>query len=351
MRWFTHLREACAVNAAMLGAAFISGREAASFFAGTGWASWIGIGISALIFGTMMGMLCHFARRTGTDSLPGIYYALLDERCGDAVSIVHGLLMLMMGAVAVSTAGELGMLSLNLHNPAPAAALAAMALAMALTLRGMRPLSALAILFIPVCIIFFVALALDNRPSAAGVYIENSLQDMRGSVPAAVFLGAMFAFLKAAMAGSIAVTRSRGLRPAAFALACGGILAVTVSTANWALQKAGSHVWALNLPGVVLAARWGTAGYYISIAVMYAGSVFVLACALGSLMTLFSARISRTSALFMTAAAVTMMSATGLKPLVSLGYPMLGWLCAICLCALAVFYERKPRGKTEFLHI
>ena len=45
------------------------------------------------------------------------------------------------------------------------------------------------------------------------------------------------------------------------------------------------------------------------------------------------------------AAAVALMSTTGLKSLVGVGYPMLGWICAISLGALAVFYERKKAGK------
>ena len=73
MKIIPELREACAVNAAMLGAAFISGREAASFFAVAGWASWTGVAASAALFGALMGMLCHFARITGATTLPGIY--------------------------------------------------------------------------------------------------------------------------------------------------------------------------------------------------------------------------------------------------------------------------------------
>jgi uncharacterized membrane protein YkvI len=46
---------------------------------------------------------------------------------------------------------------------------------------------------------------------------------------------------------------------------------------------------------------------------------------------------------FFTAAAIALMSTTGLKSLVGVGYPMLGWICAIALGALAVFYEKRKR--------
>ena len=345
MKLIPELREACAANAAMLGAAFISGREAASFFAVAGWASWAGIAVSSVLFGALMGMLCNFARITGAATLPGIYYSRLDERCGDAISVVHALLMLMMGAVALSTAGELGLLSLNLPNPVPVSALVTLLTALALTCRGMRPLSSIALVTIPACILFFAALALDPRPSGAGVFIEADIYDISGNLPAAVFLGALFAFLKSAMAGGVAAARSRGLAPRKFGVCCGAILALVAGTANWALHCAGPEVWGLSLPSVVLAARWGVAGYYLSIYVMWLGCISLLSCAIGSLTALFSARVSRPAAALFTSAGIALMSVTGLKPLVSVGYPMLGWLCAICLGALAVFCERRPRRK------
>ena len=341
MKFTSELKAACAVNAASLGAAFISGREAATFFAVTGWASWFGIAAAALLFGVMMGMLCHFGAVTGARTLPGIYYAKMDERCGDALSVVHCLMMLMMGAVAITTAGELGMLSLSMEYPALISAAVTVISAVMLTLRGMAPLSALGMLCVPLCILFFAALALDPRPAGAGAFLENELMDVTGNVPVAIFMGAMFAFLKSAVSGGVAAARAGRLVPWRFGLICGCLMALTAGSANWALQAAGPTVWPLNLPFVVLAARWGTTGYYISVYIMWLGCTSVLSCALGSMSSLFSAKLSRPAAVLITAAVASLMSAAGLRPLVSVAYPMLGWICATCLLALAVFYERK----------
>lgn len=334
---------ACAVNAAVAGAAFSSGREVASFFAVAGWASWIAVAVAAALFGVLMGMLCHFAIETGAKNLPGIYYRKLDERCGDAMGVVHALLMLMMGAVALSTAGELGMLSMDGDYPQFISAGLALIVALLLTYRGMRPLAALGVVMTPVFILFFLALALDPRPTRAGAYLAETSYDMRGNVPVAIVLGALFAFLKAAMVSGVAAVRSQGLRAARFGLACGGILAVMAASLNWALQRGGRELWSLNLPAVVLAARWGVAGYYICVYVMWLGCAAVLSCAIGSIMALFSRAVSRPACALLTAAAVALMSTTGLKSLVGVGYPMLGWICAISLGALAAFYERKGR--------
>ena len=343
MKISTELRAACAVNAAVIGATFSSGREAASFFACAGWASWPGIAASSALFGLILGMIAHFARETGARDLPGIYYRKLDERCGDAIGVVHALLMLMMGAVALSTAGELGMLALSARHPYLLSAGIAVALAVAASIGGLKPLSALGMVLVPVVILFFTALAIDPRPAQAGAYLTVIAEDLRGNFSVAVMLGALFACLKAAMACGVAAVYAPRVEPRRFGLLCGVIMALIAASINCALQRGGEGVWALNLPAVVLAARWGVFGYYASIAVMWLGGVAVLSCAISSIMALFSARISRPAAALMTAVGVILMSVAGLRALVSIGYPLLGWVCALCLCALAFFYERKGK--------
>lgn len=343
MKFIPEMRRACAVNAAALGAAFISGREAATFFAATGSASWLGAAAAALVFGAAMGMLCHFAKETGAHTLPGIFYAKLDERCGDSVSIVYGLMMLMTGAVALTTAGELGMLSLETAHPMLAASAGTMVIALMLTLNGMRPLSLMGIVCLPICALFFIALALDPRTAQTAALVQRTAPDIAGSIPVAIFMGILFACFKAACIGGAASAYSQNLSPKRFGMCCGGVMLIMTLCANWALQAGGPDIWALNLPTVVLASRWGAVGYYISVYVMWLGCVCVLACALGSAAALFSPRISRPASCLITAAAVCLMSAVGLRPIVSTGYPMLGWICALLLCALSVFYERKKR--------
>lgn len=338
------LRGACAVNAAVLGATFVSGREAAVFFAGAGWASWFAVAAAGIVFGVFMGMICRFAVDTGARDMPEIFRRKMDERCGDAVGMVHALLMLMMGAAALTTAGELGMLSLGGDRPYLIGAGLAVAAAALAAISGIRPLRVMGLVIVPVCAVFFISLALDRRPAAAEAYLQAEYMGIEGNVPAAVIMGAMYASLKAAMACGAAALNSRGVVPWKFGTACGVIMGIIACGANWALQAAGQGVWALNLPMVVLAARWGSAGYYICILVMWLGTAAVLACAITSVMALFSRRISRPAALILTIAGVIMMSVTGLKSLVGVGFPMLGWICAMCLCMLAFFYERRGRS-------
>ncbi len=347
MKIFSELRVAGAACAAALGASFMSGREAATFFAVTGYASWAGVIAAALIFGAVMGMLCRFAQDTGAATLPAIYAAKMDERCGEAVSVVYILLMLMMGAVALSTSAELGMLSLEMKHPAAAAYVITLLLSLMLTLRG--SISSAGVFIIPISILFLAILAADDRPALAGVYIQNELMDLNGNFSVSVFMGVMFAFLKAAVCGSLAAGYCRGISPRRFGIICGVIMFMAAALANSALQRAGETVWALNLPFVVLSARFGVFGYYISIYIMWLGCLSVLTCALDSVAAMFPKRFGRTWALCAAATGISVMSAAGLKPLVSTGYPLLGWAFAMCIMALSVFYERKkPASSSSF---
>lgn len=337
MRIVKDIKSICAVTAAAAGAAFMSGREAATFFAVTGRASWFGIAAAAAVFGLTMGILARFGQDTGADTFPGIYTAKMNQNCGDAIGVVYALLMLMMGAVALSTSGELGMLSLSVKYPSAAAYVITLAPALMLTLRRTGCPGAPAV---PACILFCIALGADKRPPQAGMLIQNSTGEFGGNVSAAIFMGAMFAFLKSAAAGGVALKYCGSMPPRRFGIISGCIMALLAGCANYALQSAGRTVWPLNLPFVVLAARWGVFGYYLSVYIIWLGCLASLTCALSSLVSLFPKSFPGTSAALISAAGVAMLSAAGLRPLVGAGYPVLGWVFCLCLCALFVFYER-----------
>ena len=283
MKKFPEFREACGVQAVLLGAAFVSGREVAFFFSGAGAYSWLGVGLAAVIFGLLTAMLARLARDTQAASLPGIYYAALGVRCGDALCVLHALTMLMTGAAALSTAGEMGALALD--DPCASWLFVGMAMLLALipALNGMRLIGLLGLIAVPACCLFFLAMALDSRPAAAGAYLTDSLLSSRRFWPLTLTLGILYAFLKAALAGSVAILRGARLRPRRFGLCNGLLLGLTTGLANWALLSRGPETAQLNLPMVVLAARWGVFGFYLAIYLMLLGCAGALACAIGSL--------------------------------------------------------------------
>ena len=170
MKKFPEFREACGVQAVLLGAAFVSGREVAFFFSGAGAYSWLGVGLAAVIFGLLTAMLARLARDTQAASLPGIYYAALGVRCGDALCVLHALTMLMTGAAALSTAGEMGALALD--DPCASWLFVGMAMLLALipALNGMRLIGLLGLIAVPACCLFFLAMALVFGESSYLLY-------------------------------------------------------------------------------------------------------------------------------------------------------------------------------------
>ena len=327
MRMIPELRRALAVNAAAFGAAFISGREAATFFAATGSASWAGIITAAVFFGLITGMISKYAGNTG-----------IFARYADLVTIGYGLLMLLMGASALSTAGELGLLSLGCRNPGLIASGTTLIIAIMLSLRSMQPLALMGTICIPVWILFFILLALDPRTSDTTALLSKDMLDITGNVPAAIFMGLLFACLKAALTCGAAAAQARRLSPLRFGLCSGGIMLLVIASANFALQKSGAHIWTLNLPTVVLASRWGVFGYYVSIYAMWLGCVCTLACALGSLNLLFRRNISRIAS----ATAVCIMSLPSLKHFTGAAFSVLGWIFTVFLAIIII--RRRGRG-------
>lgn len=344
MKRFPEFREACGVQAVLLGAAFVSGRETAFFFSGAGPYSWLGIGLAAVIFGLLTALLARLARDTQAASLPGIYYAALGVRCGDALCVLHALTMLMTGAAALSTAGEMGALALD--DPCASWLFAGMAMLLALipALNGMRLIGLLGLIAVPACCLFFLAMAMDPRPAAAGAYLTDSLLSSRRFWPLTLTLGILYAFLKSALAGSVAILRGARLRPGRFGLCNSLLLGLTTGLANWAIQSQGPETAELNLPMVVMAARWGVFGFYLAIYLMLLGCAGSLACAIGSLSSLISGRVGRLNRLMLVLSAIALMSAAGLRSLVEVGYPLLGWLSALALTSLALLREKRRRA-------
>ena len=105
--------------------------------------------------------------------------------------------------------------------------------------------------------------------------------------------------------------------------------------ANWALLRAGAETRQMALPSVVMAQRWGVAGYYLSICALFAAVVTTLSAALSALRAqLAELGLRPNQALFFSCAAALMLSMAGLTALVGVGYPAVGLVCAVMLLIL-----------------
>lgn len=334
---------ALGIVAAIAGAGFASGREIVTFFSGAGWASWIGVVLAAAFLGLFAAMLATLARRGKAVTLPGIYSAIMNRECGDAVALLHGLAMLLTTSVMLTAGGELGALALNLRWAYLLGLLATLGLGLLLSSRGFRLLRVFGAFLAPCLFLFCVALALDPSP-APRAFIAVASHDISGNVVAACLLGALYAALNAAMSGSVLSELAQGpVEPRGLGLRTGLLLLALLVPANAALLRAGPAVRELALPNVVLAARWGTVGFCLSIASMWLCVATTLGAALGSLRGLAAERgLNPRLALLLAVIAGILLGVIGFPALVRVGYPLLGWVCALALIALVPFLKEDP---------
>jgi len=323
-------QSALAICAAIIGAGFASGREIVSFFSGFSAASWLGIPVSAAGIGLLIYVIMLLAARTRARSLPALYGALMGVPCRDALHMLHGLLCLMTASAMLAAGAELGALTFPLQHSRGLGFLITLLTGAALVCSGFRSLSALGALLVPLVAAYFCAMAsgghADTGWSADGLL-------------AAPPMGLIYAAFNTALSGSaICLCGQRDASPGKTAALTGCMLLILLSCANTAMLRAGEELQSMALPSVVMAARWGIAGYYISILILWLSIITTLCAMLHSLRSqLIEARCSQTAALTISLAAAALMSISGFRMIIDIIYPLLGWVCAFVLVALLLF--------------
>ena len=335
---------AFAVVAAIVGAGFASGREISTFFTCTGWASWLGILCASSLLGLLTAVLAALAQRDNVFSFPGLYRSVMGRECGDAIEFLHGTTMVVTASVMLSAAGELGALAINLHCAYALSLLLSLITGILLSRNHFSLLRTIAAILVPLISIYYTCLALDPTPVPRQFLAFEDSFGLSGNVVAACLLAALYAALNTAMSGGVLTSLAHGgIRPRRLGLKIGLLLLALLVPANAALLRAGTSVRRMALPSVVLAARWGKAGFYLSAFVTWLSVVTTLAASLGSLRGQAEAHGLRPGLAVPAASfAALCLSAVGFTPLVRVGYPLLGWICAMSLLGLIPFLKYDP---------
>ena len=323
------VRVALAAAAAIIGAGFASGRELAAFFVAHGNGCWLGAVLCSAAAGAGTALLVRLARRTQAETLPRLYALVMDERCGEAVQIAYTLLLLILAGAMVSAAGELGALALSSRY----ARAAGMALGLAAAMQASRSPRVLA------------ATGAFTAAATAGYYTwlllavprAGSATAGESSFAAAGAMGVLYAALNLTIAGGvICAAGRRAASPLRAGLWTGGLLLALLVPACAAIARAGDLSPAL--PSVAMAAKMGAAGFWASLGVMACAVASTLGAALYCLREqLRLAGLPEAACLPAAALGALLLSSVGFAPIVDVVYPLLGFLCAILLPALAVF--------------
>ncbi len=330
MRMRDCLGVAAAIVASIVGAGFASGREIVVFFGRYGVAGYAGAITAAGLVALAVRGVVTLAARYGEGALPGLMRRVAGRSAGG--NALLALLLITVSAAMVAAGGELGALLVNMHGARELGMALTALLAAACAARGMATLKWLGGLTVAVMLCYFVLLAL-RAPETGPAFVR----------PGALASAAAYAGFN--IAGACGVACAAGLelgaqgdaRRAAARIGCaaGSLLLALLLAALACMRAHWAQVEPAPLPSVLLAARLGISGYYITIAVMW---IAVLSTLAGAVLALeLQARRRGLEAWDVRAGALgvaTLLGGVGFGRLVDGAYPVLGGLCALYLAAL-----------------
>jgi len=327
------VRPTLAILAALAGTGYASGRELVLFFAQTGRAGWIGVCFAPVVFGVLAALLCRWAGEAGAEGFSGFCARLMGRRAGAVAAWLHGLLLGLTAVVMLCGAGELGDLTLPVNHGWLWGASIALLIALLVNLSRLRPLPWLGLAVLAGGVTFYGALALDPRPPR--VWLEGAVElALEDRWPASILLALVYGAMNAALAANTALRFGRGADAKRVGLGCGLSLWAMLAVANGAILRGGKPLLGQAMPTVLLAARWGVAGFWACAAFGYLCAVSTLAAVLGGLVD--GLRVGRGRGALVTALAAAALAALiGLRRTIGAGYPAVGWLCALLMLAMA----------------
>lgn len=276
MKGKNELQRALVIVAASLGIDFVSGRALAAFYAQTGNAGWSGIGLAAVIYGLVTGMIVHYARRCGAQGMGSLFDRLPGGGMGKGARFLYMFILVLAAGMLVKSAGDMGALALPVHRAKLFGGGLAVLAAGAIAFAGEKPLYAASCSLIVMMLAFEIVLILFAELLEAPQY-EVELR-LKGSWAAALGLALLHTAACLCLSVGLAVKLSEGrIRAGRMGAWAGGIYGFMLAAGNAVLMARDERILALKLPFVALSAHWGKAGFYLNAGLNWLFSVFCLA--------------------------------------------------------------------------
>lgn len=262
--------------AAALGIDFVSGRALAAFYAQMGKAGWMGIGLSAVLYGLMIGMIVFISRRCGAQNAVDLLNRMPGGGMGKGAKVLYLCIVMLAAGMLLRSAGDMGALVLPVHHAGLLGGTLALLTAVVIASMGKKTLQSMGCSLILLMLAFELALMLFARMPAAPRY-EIELRLLNNWYAA---LG--FALLHTAaclcLSAGFAVKLSSGrIRPQRMGIWTGIFYGLMLAAGNAVLMVRDERILALKLPFAALSAGWGKAGFYINTGLNWLFCVFSLA--------------------------------------------------------------------------
>jgi len=270
---------AMSAAAAAAGLDFLSGRVPALFYAQTGEAAWQGILISGFMFGLLNWGLGHLKRRSCARNLDQLLHRLPGGAAGMGIRLLRDLILLAAAYMLASVAGHAGALMLPVRGARAWASAAALLAAAVLAGAGGAAMWAWGAVFAAASMMFLASLLVWGRlPPEMGMYRALELR-LEGSFSAALLFALAHSCLCMCMtAGMTVKTVGMRVRPGRLGFWSGLFFAALLFAGNAVFARGEEVLPALGFPFAALAGGWGSAGFYITAALIFASSVYALAC-------------------------------------------------------------------------
>lgn len=267
---------------------FASGRALSFFYAQMGGASWIGILVAGLLFGTLNCALVHQVRRTGAQRPRDLLERFGSSAMGGfAAFLYHVVLAVAMCMLAVQ-AGHAGMLALPLQNAALWAMVLALLPAAAIALSGSAAIRGAGALAAACILIFELALLMNLKRMDTGALHYAVVLRLRGSYIAAIGFAVLHTCTGFCISAGLCISQASGqTRAACVGVLSGGIYSLLLALGNAVLQLGGEEILALEQPFAALAGGLGSGGFFACIALVFLSSVLGMAAVLRALMLEF----------------------------------------------------------------
>ena len=274
-------RSFAAAAASAAGISFASGQRMVMFFSQTGSASWIGVLTASVVFGIVCGAVRLAASQTGAEGAGGICLRGMGMWAGRLFWLLWAAILCSAAVMMTAALGRLSELALPVRNAKWMGVLLSVATALILCQKGMRGFYGICPWTLTVCLLYLTALTLDPREAPVRMHYET-VSVLSGSVGAAVLLGMLCGALSGCIAGAVCVSGEE-FSPVHLALGCGSVMLLMLAAADAAILSGGEKLLSQPLPYVILAARWGKAGFYASVLSEGLASLTTLSAALAGL--------------------------------------------------------------------
>lgn len=260
------LRMAMTLAAISSCGALSTGRCISAFYAQTGAASWLGIAVSSIVYGSMVGCILRFKRKTSAKFLMEMYLSVFGKKIGGTLMLLHAAFFAVTGYVLLQSARDTALLTLPIKSAGSIGVVFALLVSLWLSGRNVRTIENVGSTYIMLLIFMMLALLAFGRAPDHGTLNFHVRLRLENDPAVAILLSVLHASLAVGMCASATIRLSpEKLHSGRAGVISAAVFGFVLSCENTIFAAFPQEINALKYPFVVLTAPWGKCGFYLCI--------------------------------------------------------------------------------------